>query len=107
MGKATGIQERLLTYLHQNENIDVYLHDVVEAMPNYSREQVLRGLARMAHTMPDRLKVVKTSNIWHWSSVAKPSVNKGQVYEALATTSTGRILVEGTDGKVYMMQELS
>lgn len=49
------------------------------------------------------LEIVQQGNTWIWRSHSKPT---GRLYEELATTKSGLVLVQDEDGEIYRLEKL-
>lgn len=96
----------LLEYLNEHQNMTVTVGELVKAI-DHNRNAIQKGMAGIASAHPERCEIVAAGNCWVWhSTTTEKTIGKGTVFEYLAETKSGTILVQSDDGTVYRLAEL-
>lgn len=105
-----GLRPKVLEFLHKHPGVEVFASDLAEVTGTDTRaiQSCLSNYLREA--TPVDLQVVVRGNSWRYLPNGKPSAPKGsdakRVFEELATTKAGELLIQDEAGTVYLAREL-
>lgn len=98
----------IMKYFEEHTGVSVYVDDLAKAA-GCSRDQAQSCVNNIRREVPSfSIEVVVTGNVWRY--VGKPSAQTGKpgkrIFEELAVTKTGDILIQDEAGSVYKAVEL-
>lgn len=97
----------VMRYFEEHTGAHVYVEDIATAV-KASREQVQSCISNMKRELPEfAIETIVTGNVYRYSGAPKPEVKPGKrMFEELAVTKAGDILIQDQDGAVYKAVEL-
>lgn len=107
---ATSYREHVSRYLSTKPDQIVWCQDMARDL-GLTEEQV-KNAVKGALDSPEQelskhITIVAAGKAWRWDSRGKASPNGGEpdkrLFEELVSLDDGRVLVQGSDGKVYWL----
>jgi hypothetical protein len=97
----------IMKYFEDRPGVNVYVDDLAKEA-QASREQVQSCISNMKREVPEFvIEVVVHGNVWRYVGHPKPAAKPGKrMFEELAVTKAGDILIQDQDGAVYKAVEL-
>lgn len=101
---GSPIRSKVMAHVESHTGVHVHLDTMANEL-KIDRDKVQAAVSNLMRAMPDYpLKTVVAGNVW----VYQPNSGKvsKRLYEELATTKSGTILVQDEVGVVYSLTEL-
>ena len=103
------ISRRLIAYFLDNPNIEINARDLKSEF-NISDQQLSSSISYIRNQDWNgarvKLQTIVPGTLWMWHQNGADKSESRPLYEHLATTRTGDILVQDEDGAVYKLTEL-
>lgn len=97
------IQTGVFKYLDDHIGQTVYCNDIAEEL-KVDKSSIMNVISRCIRNningYADRLQVIQRGNVWCLHAATK-SAFSNKLYEQLATTKSGVIILQDEDGEVY------
>ena len=101
---AKATQPAVLEYLTKNADVHVYVHDICRNT-NLNKQSVLSAISRIKAKHPN-LETISAGNQWIWRSKVADEKKGKRLFEELAQTRSGEVLVQDEEGAIYKLTEL-
>jgi hypothetical protein len=106
--KATLVP--VLEYLQEHANQPVFVSELVENLGLTSKNAVQTAVASAIKQdtagATAHLQILIPGNQWRWNSSPALDKSTNVLYEQLAVTKAGKIIVQDEDGELYQLVEL-
>jgi hypothetical protein len=123
------VSDKLIDYLSRNKNMNVTLTELVEAT-GLDKKQISNALGTLRTRYGLDIQTIMTGNVWKYRGggipepvppVVEPAPappaavttaagvttsNTGRVFELLAVSNSGTLVIQDEDGKLYRASEL-
>lgn len=99
MSRGKAISGKVLDYLIENENIIVTLTGIMKAT-ELTRTQVFSTLSNLRIRHGVNIETVTKGGAWIYKGMT-PVDSKGRLFEFLAETKKGTLLIQDEEGTIY------
>jgi hypothetical protein len=103
------LRPQIMKYFEEHIGVNVYVEDVAR-FANCDRDQAQSAINNLRRDVPEfPIQIVVRGSVYRYMGPGKPAVDAKpgkRVFEELAVTKAGDILIQDQDGAVYKAVEL-
>lgn len=101
-----GIRAKLVEYFIKNQGVPVFLKDIREFTGATSDVAVQNAISNLRGEgdWESKIMIQAAGRVWVYRDIPMPTGKR--LFEELAVTKTGDIIIQDNDGKVYRAVEL-
>lgn len=97
---------KVLEYLRDKTGMVIHYAELERAV-NLNHTQVLNVIGTLRRNHPGSVSIIEQGSVFKWNGFGATNAHPiGKLYELLAHTKSGRILVQDEDGNLYTLTEL-
>jgi hypothetical protein len=103
------LRPRVAHYFDTHIGTTVYISELVQALklePRQIQNAIANGVRVKFNHWDTRLEVVQRGNAWRWHGNNKKANDGSLLFERIAITKSGVVLVQDENGTVYKLTEL-
>lgn len=107
MGK-TAVAPQILDFLKQNANTPITVTEIEKAL-NLNKHQIQNAITNMRNgnwELGQHIVVVGRGNVWQWSTSPNGIKDKSLLFEQIATTTSGKLILQDNEGNAYLAQRI-
>lgn len=105
--KAAGITGELARYFRDHTGVEVFLKDLQEEFPKYTTIQIQSNINNMNRTNTEvKVDTLLKGQSWIYRPKGKQSPTNKRVFEEIAVTKTGALIIQDESGTLYKATEL-
>lgn len=105
--KAAGITADLARYFREHTGVEVFLKDLLEEFPKYTAVQIQSNVNNLNRTNTEiSVDTLLRGQSWIYRPNGKKAAPTNRVFEQIAVTKTGALIIQDDAGTLYKATEL-
>lgn len=101
---APRTSDKILDYFHEHQNVQVNINELIEAT-GLEKAQVQNAINNLKSRYHSNIETVMTGNLWIYKS-GRGDGPGSTMFELVGKSSTGVIVIQDEDGKLYKAVEI-